>query len=88
MKVYVVSKLYESEDGTSLDIEIYDSLEKAKQCKQKWIDDAWHFIEDIQRDIDNGLDSIIENEEMYFIASDFVNYYDCLTISIKEKEIR
>ena len=86
-KVYVVEQIWEYDGQVDTSIEVFSNLEKAKKQKQKWIDGARHFIEDIQSCIDNGdIDSHIDNEENYFYAYDGINY-DALTIAIEEKEI-
>lgn len=88
MKVYVVELLFEYDGQVDTEYEIFDSLDKAKQCMDDWKFDYKHFIEDIQTDIDNGSeDCVIENKENYFYAYDSFNF-ETLTINIKEKEIR
>ena len=86
-KVYVVEQIWEYDGQVDTKIEVFSNLDKAKEQKQKWIDDARHFIEDIQSYIDNGnIDSHIDNEEKYFYAYDSLNF-EALTIVIEEKEI-
>ena len=86
-KVYVVEQIWEYDGQVDTKIEVFSNLDKAKEQKQKWIDDAGHFIEDIQSCIDNGdIDSHIDNEQDYFYAYDGINY-EALTIGIYEKEI-
>ena len=87
-KVYVVELLFEYDGQVDTEYEIFDSLDKAKQCMDDWKFAYKHFIEDIQTDIDNGSeDCVIENKENYFYAYDSFNF-ETLTINIKEKEIR
>jgi len=88
MKVYVVEEITEGDGQVDTRYEVFNSLNKAKKCVEDWKFENKHFIEDIQRDIDNGnLDSRIEDEEMYYYAYDSFNF-EALTISIEEKEIR
>lgn len=86
-KVYVVEQIWEYDGQVDTNIEVFSDLEKAKEQKQKWIDDAGHFIEDIQSYIDDGnLDSHIDNGETYFYAYDSLSF-EALTIVIEEKDI-
>lgn len=86
-KVYVVHMQDKWDGDTECQIKVFDTIEKARQQKQKWIDEDCHFIDDIMSTIENGNeDSRIENEEDYFYAYDGLNF-DSKFIEIIEREI-
>lgn len=85
MKIHIVEEIYEFDGQVDTRCEAFDTLEKAKECKENWSDN--NFVDDIKRDIEYGkLDSHIENDDTYFYAYDSINF-EAQTITIYEKDL-
>ena len=88
MKVFIVESVELYEGYVDTNVKCFNTLEKALTYKQELIDNASHFIEDIQRDIDDGnVDSIITNNERDFWCYDSVNF-DEYRINIFEEDLK
>ena len=88
-KVYVLEEIWEYDGQVETKVKLFSTFEKAQEEFNKL--KVNNFVEDIQRDIDNGnedshIDEDKKNEELYFYAYDSFNF-EALTITVDVKEI-